>query len=317
MLVPVILCISPYHDGGPSGFVYLDVYKLEGQAAIMAYFANACRVTAVLPCQNFNEFLVSNSLRTRQVSFLLDLPTSNIAMGWRILAENAAFEEAGPDLSWLPHSPSMSLATLLSHPARSVSRSTNIMMRVGTTMPLTVPVPIPMGLKHPLHLSLFLRAVRLVQVFSPITTSLTTGDLFSTWTRSPQRSYILTQHSLATLQPFSSTSVVLSITSSTVLPSSSDSSNMVTHPPPPAPAPSSTSIKDNSSDLGIKPITDKESWINVKKIIDARLHRGPYWLGNLKELVTMDANAATSVWWEEVIAFYCKPPVSDLFIEER
>ena len=317
MLVPVILCISPYHDGGPSGFVYLDVYKLEGQAAIMAYFANACRVTAVLPCQNFNEFLVSNSLRTRQVSFLLDLPTSNIAMGWRILAENAAFEEAGPDLSWLPHSPWMSLATLLSHPARSVSRSANIMMRVGTTMPLTVPVPIPMGLKHPLHLSLFLRAVRLVQVFSPITTSLTTGDLFSTWTRSPQRSYILTQHSLATLQPFSSTSVVLSITSSTVLPSSSDSSNMVTHPLPPAPAPSSTSIKDNSSDLGIKPITNKESWINVKKIIDARLRRGPYWLGNLKELVTMDANAATSVWWEEVIAFYCKPPVSDLFIEER
>jgi hypothetical protein len=30
----------------------------------------------------------------------------------------------------------------------------------------------------------------------------------------------------------------------------------------------------------------------------------------------MDANIATSVWWEEVIAFFCKPPVSDLFVGE-
>ena len=40
----------------------------------MAYFANAGRVTMVLPCQNFDECLVSNSLHTHQVSFLLDLP---------------------------------------------------------------------------------------------------------------------------------------------------------------------------------------------------------------------------------------------------
>ncbi len=30
-----------------------------------------------------------------------------------------------------------------------------------------------------------------------------------------------------------------------------------------------------------------------------------------------EANAAASIWWEEVIAYYCKPPVSDLFIEEH
>jgi len=30
----------------------------------------------------------------------------------------------------------------------------------------------------------------------------------------------------------------------------------------------------------------------------------------------MPENAAASVWWEEVITFYCKPPVSDLFVEE-
>ena len=31
----------------------------------------------------------------------------------------------------------------------------------------------------------------------------------------------------------------------------------------------------------------------------------------------MDANAATSVWWGEVITYYCKPPVLDLFVEEH
>ena len=47
-LVLVVLRISPSHDGGPSGFVYLDVHKLNEQAATMAYFANTGRVTTVL-----------------------------------------------------------------------------------------------------------------------------------------------------------------------------------------------------------------------------------------------------------------------------
>jgi hypothetical protein len=68
--------------------------------------------------------------------------------------------------------------------------------------------------------------------------------------------------------------------------------------------------------MGIKPITDKESWTDAKKIINARLRRAPYWPGESRTLVTTAANAAASVWWEEVIAFYCKPPVSDLFVEE-
>jgi hypothetical protein len=89
-LVFVVLHISPSHDGGPSGFIYLNIYELNGQVAVMAYFADAGRVTTVLPCQNFDEFLVSNSLRTGQVFFLLNLPASFVAMGWRILAKNAA-----------------------------------------------------------------------------------------------------------------------------------------------------------------------------------------------------------------------------------
>jgi hypothetical protein len=55
--------------------------------------------------------------------------------------------------------------------------------------------------------------------------------------------------------------------------------------------------------MGIKPITDKASWTDEKKIIDACLHRAPYWPGNSKQLITTEANTTASVWWEEVIAF--------------
>jgi hypothetical protein len=73
-------------------------------------------------------------------------------------------------------------------------------------------------------------------------------------------------------------------------------------------------IKDKPSDLGIKPIKDKESWLNAKKIIESHLRRPPYWSGLSGDLITMDANIAASIWWEEVIAFFCKPSVSDLFV---
>jgi hypothetical protein len=68
--------------------------------------------------------------------------------------------------------------------------------------------------------------------------------------------------------------------------------------------------------MGIKSIPDKASWTDTKKIIDAHLRRAPYWPGDSKQLITTEANAVASVWWEEVITFYCQPPVSDLFIEE-
>jgi hypothetical protein len=34
-------------------------------------------------------------------------------------------------------------------------------------------------------------------------------------------------------------------------------------------------IKGKPSDLGIRPINDKESWVNAEKIIDSRLRRPP------------------------------------------
>ncbi len=70
-----------------------------------------------------------------------------------------------------------------------------------------------------------------------------------------------------------------------------DSSLDPSIPSPIIPAPLSTplvTIKDKASDLGLKDITDKDSWIDAKKIIDACLRRPPYCPGpDSKVLVTV------------------------------
>jgi hypothetical protein len=99
-----------------------------------------------------------------------------------------------------------------------------------------------------------------------------------------------------------------------------DSSLAPSIPSPIIPAPLSTpilTIKDKASDLGLKDITNKDSWIDTKKIIDAHLRRPPYCPGpDSKVLVTTKDNQVVSSWWEEVINFYIKHPISNLFVEE-
>jgi hypothetical protein len=75
-------------------------------------------------------------------------------------------------------------------------------------------------------------------------------------------------------------------------------------------------IKNKPSDLGLKDITDKDSWIEARKIIDACLRHPPYCPSTTsKALVTTPENQAASSWWEEVIYYYVKPPISNLFVE--
>ena len=320
----VILCVLPPQEGGPFGFNYLSVDELKDQAAINAYFDNAGRAVTVLPCQDFDEFLILNSLRAPQVSFTIDLPDYIVTMGRRILEEGAhSDEEVGPDLSWLPRSPSISSPSLLSRgPARPASRPNYVTARAANIRAHSnmSSHPDPDGFHAPNAPILFsMGGSTSVGNFSPLTTS----ETYSLQGGSTQRSYILTQRSSKTSQhPSSGASLLSSIAGSTLPPSSdlSDSANQAPPTPPVVPAipiaPTIT-IKDKPSDLGIKPITDKDSWTDAKKIIHSRLRRAPYWPGASKELVTADANAAASVWWEEVIAFYCQPPVSDLFVEEH
>ena len=102
----VILRISPSHVGSPTGFIYFAINKLKDQAAIIAYFDYAGRGATILPCHGFDEFLASTPS-----------PLHTSTMGQCILEENASLEDIGPDLSWLPGSPLMSLAMLLFLPS--------------------------------------------------------------------------------------------------------------------------------------------------------------------------------------------------------
>ena len=76
-------------------------------------------------------------------------------------------------------------------------------------------------------------------------------------------------------------------------------------------------IKDKAADLGLKDIVNKQSWTDAKKIINARLRRPPYCpSADSKALITTPANQIASSRWKEVINYYVKPPISDMFVEE-
>jgi hypothetical protein len=73
---------------------------------------------------------------------------------------------------------------------------------------------------------------------------------------------------------------------------------------------------EKPSDLGLKDITNKDSLIKARKIINACLRRPSYCSSTTsKALVMTPANQAASSWLEEVIYFYVKPSISDLFVK--
>ena len=319
---PVILRISPAEVGGRSGYIHLALEELADANAIRAYFDSVGREVTSIPCPDFEGFLLANSLRPRNVSFLSDLPDYILRLGRQFLAANTSSahessDDGRPDLSWLPRAPSPPPSGSSSTPASSgAPGSAPLPQRVTPSRPPNVTTrarfqssvrPDPDGVDPPLFFSM--GGTNRSSVLSPLSSS----SVFQSIRGAPKhRGYVLTQ-------PSSSSSTRLSSTADSSWAGSSSASSA--SPPshgvtPPITATALTVIKDKPSDMGIKPITDKESWTDAKKIIDARLRRAPYWPGESRTLVTTAANAAASVWWEEVIAFYCKPPVSDLFVEE-
>ena len=78
---PVVLRISPAKVGGQIGYIHLASGELTEENAIRAYFDSAGREVTSLPCPDFEGFLLANSLRTRNVSFILDLPEYILRMG--------------------------------------------------------------------------------------------------------------------------------------------------------------------------------------------------------------------------------------------
>ena len=108
---PIILRISPAEFGGRSGYIHLALEELADEYAICAYFDSVGREVTSIPCPDFEGFLLANSLRTRNVSFLSDLPEYILQLGRQILAANASSknessDDGRPDLSWLPRAPS-------------------------------------------------------------------------------------------------------------------------------------------------------------------------------------------------------------------
>ena len=112
--LPVIICVSPAHDGEPFGYIYLTPREHNHQETVRAYFDSAGREVTTLPCPVFEEFILANSLRTCNVSFLCDLPKYILRLGLWILKDTAYSSDGRPGLSWLPCTPSVTLSSLLS-----------------------------------------------------------------------------------------------------------------------------------------------------------------------------------------------------------
>ena len=51
--LPVILHVSPAHDGEQFGYIYLTPGEREHQEAVRAYFDSASREVTTLPCPDF------------------------------------------------------------------------------------------------------------------------------------------------------------------------------------------------------------------------------------------------------------------------
>ena len=82
---PVILRISPANDGDMAGYIHLAYNDIIHQYAVVAYFDSASRAVEVIPCPDFDAFLANHSLRTHNVSFLMDLPDYILESGRRLL----------------------------------------------------------------------------------------------------------------------------------------------------------------------------------------------------------------------------------------
>ena len=333
----VMLRISPAAGSTKFGYIYLSNTERRHEEAITAYFDSVGREVAVLPCPDFELFIADNNLLYRDLLFVSDLPRYIIPAGIRIL--EAQNYDDSPRYNWLPDPPSLSNfgpSSRSSDTSRAPSsqRSRSLLSRHASAVGSR---PDPDGFdSHPSHHLFNPRApFRHVSMegnhavpggsyggMSPLTFK-GSGSMGG-------GASVASSRYMGCVGGASST-VPLDIfsTSTTVSPAlvfvplaqpsaDSDSTSDLSAPvPPPTTLPPVTTIKDKASDLGLKDITDKDSWTEAKKIIDAHLRRHPYCPGpDFKLLVTSKSNAVASAWWEEVINYYVKPPISDLFVEE-
>jgi hypothetical protein len=290
--------------------------ELRHQDAIIAYFDSAGRDVTVLQCPDFESFIADNNLMYGDVLFILDLPRYIIPEGIRILAAN--YNNESPRHNWLPEPPDLSNFGPSSTSRSSHSQRSHPLLSRNKS-PVAVR-PDPEGFDPQFAPVQHIHMGRRIFVggshggVSPLTfhgsgskrgaSSIAVGSrnagnmggalpppLFDILRISTMASQITPFFPLA--QPEDASSAI-----SILGDSSSD-------PPPPALKPSAVTppvlfIKDKASNLGIKDVTDKETWTEAKKIIDARLRRHPYSPGpDTKLIITMTSNAVASAWWDQ------------------
>jgi hypothetical protein len=102
----IVLRISPAAGSATFGYILIAVNERSQEDAIVAYFESAGREVAVLPCPNFDTFLIDHSLQERNISLIIDLPCKIIPAGIHILQVNQY--SASPNQDWLLAPPDLS-----------------------------------------------------------------------------------------------------------------------------------------------------------------------------------------------------------------
>jgi len=299
----VMLRISPAAGSAKFGYIYLSNSERRHEEAITAYFASAGREVAVLPCPNFEQFIADNNLLYRDLLFVSNLPRYIIPVGICILeAQNC---DDSPCYNWLLDPPSLSSfgpSSRSSDTSRAPSsqRSCSLLSRHASAVGSR---PDPDGFDS--HLS--------HHHFNP---------------HAPVQHVSMGSHYAVPGGSYGGMSQLTFKGSGSMRP------RLLSpwHNPVPIPTPPQTCLlpsplprhcrlllpsRTKASDLGLKDITDKDSWTEAKKMIAAHLRRHPYCPGpDSKLLVTSKSNAVASAWWEEVINYYVKLTISDLFVKE-
>jgi hypothetical protein len=326
--IPVMLRVSPQTAGSAFGYIFLAINEHIHQDPLLAFFDNAGRAVHVLPCPDFEVFLRSNFISTRDVLFVTDLPPHMIPAGRCILEEDGYLMDAASNLSWLPEIPSALTFSRTSQgmsqgrtlpPVRMVpSRPPYPLVTYRTNPSRGMFRPNPDGINshsfgwHP-PIPYAMGGPPSYGAYSPLTTGFDVSVYVCSHDASQHGGFHHHRAPLHGTPAVGGQSIggrsVTSLGAGFLLPTSLDSSetsltSSTAKQSVPVPAPPTEdvpvksevpTIKNKPSDLGIKPIKDKESWLNAKKIIESRLCHPPYWSGPSGDLIMMDANIATSV----------------------
>jgi hypothetical protein len=245
------------------------VHERIHQDPITAYFVSASRKVSAFACPDFDEMLWVYHLRTRNVSFVADLPQYIIPMGRRIMVDTTYSNDATPNQLWLPDSPLISFLlqgtqALMGHrSSRPPSTLPSQRLDPNGINPASNPPFLATPLAQPS--SSFPMGGGSTHSFGALS-PLTTSDTLAIWGNpSPP----VTGSSSMRSSKLSLISSIMGM----VLPASSDSVSSNSNPtplpaPPPNPFPPAI-IKDKPSNIYLKDIVDKDFWLDAKKVIDA------------------------------------------------